>query len=75
MALLDPVRWGDLPAGYVTPVDVHADTYLEFKSPYFNQSVTEWGFSVKSPYAIGELATLGQIPYDTTNFTKPVQTR
>ncbi|KAJ7641607.1 Alpha/Beta hydrolase protein [Roridomyces roridus] len=72
-ALLDPARWGHLPHGYVTPVDLHADSYLEFKAPYFDHRVAEWGFSVKSPYAVGELATLGQTPYDTTNFTKPVQ--
>ncbi|KAJ7640336.1 Alpha/Beta hydrolase protein [Mycena polygramma] len=72
-ALLDPARWASLQTGYVTPVDAWADAYLEFKSPYFDHAVAEWGTSVKSPYAIGELATLGQTPYDTSNFTKPVQ--
>ncbi|KAK7028389.1 Alpha/beta-hydrolase [Favolaschia claudopus] len=72
-ALLDPSRWGHLQSGYVTPVDLYADEYLEFKSPYFDHAVAEWASSVKSPYAVGELATLGQTPYDTTNFTKPVQ--
>jgi hypothetical protein len=33
----------------------------------------EWAASGRSPYAIGELATLGQTPYDTSNFNKPVQ--
>ncbi|KAJ7140036.1 Alpha/Beta hydrolase protein [Mycena crocata] len=72
-SLLDPVRWGHLQPGYVTPVDLYADTYLEFKSPFFDHAVAEWGASVKSPYAIGELATLGQTPYDTSSFNKPVQ--
>ncbi|KAF7361498.1 Alpha/beta-hydrolase [Mycena sanguinolenta] len=72
-ALLDPAKWGQLKTGYVTPVDGYADAYLEFKSPYFDHAVAEWATSVKSPYAIGELATLGQTTYDTSNFTKPVQ--
>jgi pimeloyl-ACP methyl ester carboxylesterase len=72
-AQLDPVRWGHLPPGYVTAVDVQADAYETFKAPYFDHAVAEWASSVKSPYAVGELATLGQTPYDTTNFTKPVQ--
>ncbi|KAJ7102918.1 Alpha/Beta hydrolase protein [Mycena epipterygia] len=72
-ALLDPARWEHLQSGYVTPVDVYADAYLDFKSPFFDHAVAEWTTSVKSPYAIGELATLGQTPYDTSNFTKPVQ--
>ncbi|KAF8198316.1 Alpha/Beta hydrolase protein [Mycena galopus ATCC 62051] len=72
-ALLDPTRWGHLQTGYVTPVDVYADAYLEFKAPYFDHAIAEWATSVKSPYAIGELATLGQTPYSTANFTKPVQ--
>ncbi|KAJ6558275.1 Alpha/Beta hydrolase protein [Mycena capillaripes] len=72
-ALLDPARWGHLQTGYVTPVDVNADAYLDFKTPYFDHAVAEWTNSVKSPYAVGELATLGQTVYDTSNFTKPVQ--
>jgi pimeloyl-ACP methyl ester carboxylesterase len=72
-ALLDSARWGHLQTGYVTPVDIYADAYLEFKSPYFDHTVAEWASSVKSPYAVGELATLGQRPYDTSNFNKPVQ--
>ncbi|KAF7328765.1 Alpha/beta-hydrolase [Mycena venus] len=70
-ALLDSARWGHLQTGYVTPVDIYADAYLEFKSPYFDHSVAEWASSVKSPYAVGELATLSQT--DTSNFNKPVQ--
>ncbi|KAJ7915588.1 hypothetical protein B0H13DRAFT_2324153 [Mycena leptocephala] len=57
-ALLDPARWGDLQTGY---------------APYFDHAVAEWTSLVKSPYSVGELATLGQTPYDTSNFTKPVQ--
>ncbi|KAJ7232895.1 Alpha/Beta hydrolase protein [Mycena rebaudengoi] len=72
-ALLNSARWGDLPTGYVTPVDISAGAYSEFKSPYFDDSVVEWAASGRSPYAIGELATLGQTPYDTSNFNKPVQ--
>ncbi|KAJ7688991.1 Alpha/Beta hydrolase protein [Mycena rosella] len=72
-ALLDPARWGHLQSGYVTPVDVNADAYLEFKTPFFDHAVAEWATSIKSPFAIGELTTLGQTPYDTSNFSKPVQ--
>jgi pimeloyl-ACP methyl ester carboxylesterase len=74
-ALLDPARWGDLQTGYVTPVDIYADAYLDFKAPYFDHAVAEWTSLVKSPYSVGELATLGQTPYDTSNFTKPVQVK
>ncbi|KAJ7472040.1 alpha/beta-hydrolase [Mycena latifolia] len=72
-ALLDPARWSHLETGYVTPVDTYADAYLDFKTPFFDHAVAEWTTSVKSPYAVGELATLGQTPYDTSNFSKPVQ--
>ncbi|KAJ7702607.1 Alpha/Beta hydrolase protein, partial [Mycena olivaceomarginata] len=58
-ALLDSARWGDLRTGYVTPVDVYAGAYSEFKSPYFDHSIVEWASSGKSPYAIGELVFQG----------------
>ncbi|KAJ7027519.1 Alpha/Beta hydrolase protein [Mycena alexandri] len=72
-AQLDPARWGSLQSGYVTPVDIYADAYLDFKSPFFDHAVAEWVTSAKSPYAIAELATLGQTSYNTSSFTKPVQ--
>ncbi|KAJ6552072.1 Alpha/Beta hydrolase protein [Mycena vulgaris] len=72
-ALLDPAKWAHLQSGYVTPVDLNADAYLAFKTPFFDHAVAQWATSIKSPYAVGELATLGQTPYDTSNFNKPVQ--
>ncbi|KAJ7183958.1 Alpha/Beta hydrolase protein [Mycena filopes] len=72
-AQLDPSLWGHLASGYLTAVDPWADAYVNFKTPFFDHPVSAWVSSVKSPYAIGELASLGQLPYDTSNFTKPVQ--
>ncbi|KAJ7439785.1 Alpha/Beta hydrolase protein [Mycena latifolia] len=72
-ALLNHARWGHLQSGYVTPVDMYADGYVAFKTPFFDHAVAEWASSVKSPYAVGEIATLGRTQYDTSNFSKPVQ--
>ncbi|KAJ7187007.1 hypothetical protein C8R46DRAFT_1273980 [Mycena filopes] len=72
-ALLDPARWGHLQSGYVTPVDTYADAYLDFKTPFFDHALAPWVTSVKSPFAVGELATLGETFYNTSSFTKPVQ--
>ncbi|KAJ6630033.1 hypothetical protein B0H10DRAFT_1939274 [Mycena sp. CBHHK59/15] len=73
MVLLDPVKWGHLQTGYVTSVDLYADSHLSFKHLFFDHVVTQWSTGVKSPYVIGELATASQLPYDMSNFSKPVQ--
>ncbi|KAJ7773962.1 Alpha/Beta hydrolase protein [Mycena metata] len=72
-AQLDPSRWGKLQSGYLTPVDIYADSYEDFKTPYFDHAVAEWVTTTKSPYAVGELATLGQTFYNFSSYTKPVQ--
>ncbi|KAJ7041470.1 Alpha/Beta hydrolase protein [Mycena alexandri] len=72
-AQLNPTRWGKLQSGYLTPVDIYADSYEDFKSPFFDHAVAEWVTSTKSPYAVGELATLGQTFYNFSSYTKPVQ--
>lgn len=37
----DPLRWGTLDSGYLTSLDVYAETYGFFAEPFFDHRVAE----------------------------------
>lgn len=59
-ALLSPERWGNYSHGYLVPVDISANNFLSFKSPFFDRNVAQWLYENTQPFAIGELTSLGK---------------
>ncbi|KAI1103047.1 alpha/beta-hydrolase [Jackrogersella minutella] len=73
--LTDPVRWGSLDPGYLTSVDLYAETYVYFgEERDFERRVAEWShFTGSEPFAVGELPSLlVSSPLDFGAVTAPV---
>jgi len=71
--LQDPKRWSDLDSGYLTSVDLFAETYVYFKEPYFDRSIAEWSYNAASePFAFGELLSILNTEINYSNIEAPV---
>ncbi|KAI1441331.1 alpha/beta-hydrolase [Annulohypoxylon stygium] len=71
----DPLRWGSLDPGYLTSVDLYAETYVYFGQEHdFERRVAEWShYQGSEPFAIGELPSLlASSPLKFESVTAPV---
>ncbi|KAI1453931.1 alpha/beta-hydrolase [Annulohypoxylon moriforme] len=71
----DPLRWGSLDPGYLTTVDVYAETYAYFgEENDFERRVAEWShYQGSEPFAVGELPSLlASSPLSFESITAPV---
>ncbi|KAI1207617.1 alpha/beta-hydrolase [Annulohypoxylon truncatum] len=71
----NPLRWGSLDPGYLTSVDLYAETYVYFgEEQHFERRVAEWShYQGSEPFAVGELPSLlASSPLDFAAVTAPV---
>ncbi|KAI2470768.1 alpha/beta-hydrolase [Annulohypoxylon bovei var. microspora] len=71
----NPLRWGSLDPGYLTSVDLYAETYVYFgQEQDFERRAAEWSHYVGSePFAVGELPSLlASSPLNFAAITAPV---
>ncbi|GME48989.1 hypothetical protein GTA08_BOTSDO02577 [Neofusicoccum parvum] len=70
--LNEPLRFLDLPDGYLVSADASSNQYNFFLPPYFDPEILAFSEYSKQPVTVGELLTIGSAISGPSVFTGPV---
>jgi pimeloyl-ACP methyl ester carboxylesterase len=68
----DPLRFANLPAGYVSSATIRGTEFAFFRAPYFDPAILNLAERTKGPISFGEYLTTNTLQGVAANFTGPI---
>lgn len=67
-----PLRFADLPNGYLVPNSIESNQFAFFRAPNFDPALLNIAETAKQTFSVGEFLTLNSIAAGSPNFTGPL---